>query len=703
MRYKGALMGYSRIITGKVMHSRLWPVRHDFGYPLYLYAFDLDELEELDRKHWWFGYNRLRLISIHDSDYLASKGNGAGSNLPSDHSSIRERLDFFLCKHGIQLPAKVKLVTNARFVNYTFNPASFFLCYDRSGVLSNVVLEINNTFDERHIYLLSPDEGPNGAVLRTKQRKCFHVSPFNDMQGDYAIEICDSPDSLDIKINIEREGKTVFFSRLWGETRPLGGKDLLLTFLRYPLSPLLPMVRILRQAAKLYYTHKLPVFTKPKPSSPLTIKPATPRWRERFAMRWVCSALARSQRGRLVLTLPRGEQLFFGAREGSAANLKVHRYKFFWRLFKSGAVGIGESYQKGEWDSDAPEKVLQFLIANHADVNEKDLPFSLFGRVHNYIRHKLRPNSFRGSRENISAHYDLGNDFFAAFLDRSMTYSAAYFSSAGQSLESAQEEKIDMILTKAKVAPEDHILEIGSGWGSLALRAARMRCCRCTSITLSTEQLAFANRAIERAGLQDKAEVRLEDYRKMTGKYDKIISIEMLEAVGHENLGKFFATCESLLKPSGIVVLQVITMPEKRYKRYLRSSDWIQKHIFPGACVPSLKAIIDAIAKHSNLIVEDIENIAPHYARTLAVWRDNFMSVYKSGKLPGASSELARTWEYYFLYCEAAFANRFLGAHQIVLTRPGNTLLIESDAAELDSSGGEPTDEGQLGFRQRRA
>ena len=299
--------------------------------------------------------------------------------------------------------------------------------------------------------------------------------------------------------------------------------------------------------------------------------------------------------------------------------------------------------------------------------------WALWGKVRNRLRHLLNSNTVTGSRRNIYAHYDLGNDFFKLFLDPTLMYSCARFED-GDTLETAQRRKVASILDKARIEPGDEVLEIGSGWGTCAIEAAK-RGAKVTTLTISERQFEFVKERVKREGFEGKVAVRFCDYRKAEGRYDKIVSIEMIEAVGHEFLGVFFATCDRLLKPNGLVVIQAITIPDQTYEAYRRGCDWIQKHIFPGALLPSLTALSNAMTGNSRLVTESVENIGIHYSRTLREWRRTLLSKPEAVKALGFNDEFLRTWEYYFCYCEAAFGTRTLGDLQLVLTRPNNARL----------------------------
>jgi cyclopropane-fatty-acyl-phospholipid synthase len=275
-----------------------------------------------------------------------------------------------------------------------------------------------------------------------------------------------------------------------------------------------------------------------------------------------------------------------------------------------------------------------------------------------------------GSRKNIMSHYDLSNDFFRLFLDPSMTYSCGIYLSDSDSLEEAQMNKLRSMIRKAQVKETDHVLEIGCGWGSLAVVAVKETGCRVTGITVSEAQYQYAINRVKKEGLQDRITIFLTDYRNIQGLYGAIVSVEMLEAVGEEYLGTFFSCCDRLLKPGGRAVVQTITIPDERYEQYRKETDWIQKHIFPGGFVPSEHAIRQAVAKNTSLVEESVEEIGPHYATTLRVWRNKFNDNIRKVSDMGFDREFQRKWVYYLSFCEAGFAERALGDIEIVLRKP---------------------------------
>ena len=385
----------------------------------------------------------------------------------------------------------------------------------------------------------------------------------------------------------------------------------------------------------------------------------------------VMAALDKIRHGRLTMSLPDGTARVFGDPASPVrASLRVKRSDFFRRVLMWGDVGFGEAYQFGDFETDDLTALIRLFIENGEAMEVENTRWALWGKIRNRLRHLMNKNTVGGSRRNIYAHYDLGNEFFGLFLDPTMMYSCARFEE-GDTLESAQLRKVNAILDKARVQAGDHILEIGSGWGTLSAEAVK-RGARVTTLTISRRQFEHCKARFEREGISDRAEVRFCDYRVAEGSYDKIVSIEMIEAVGHEFLGTFFATCDRLLKPDGLVVIQGITIPDQRYEAYRRGCDWIQKHIFPGALLPSLTAMCDALTRNTNLVVEDVENIGIHYSRTLREWRRALLSKSVQVRAQGFDDVFLRTWDYYFSYCEAAFGTRTLGDIQMVLTRPNN-------------------------------
>ena len=364
-----------------------------------------------------------------------------------------------------------------------------------------------------------------------------------------------------------------------------------------------------------------------------------------------------------------GESWQFG--DGASAlraSIFIHDQRFFRRAVLGGDVGMGESWMDGEWSSPDLVSVVRLAVRNLAAVEGQNRILNWLARGIDRLRHLLRDNSIRGSRKNINAHYDLSNDFFRLFLDPGMMYSCAFYESEEDTLEAAQFQKLDRICRKLRLGPEDHVLEIGTGWGAFALHATERYGCRVTTTTISREQFEVAERRFGGSNI----ELLFEDYRNLKGVYDKIVSIEMFEAVGLRHYDEFFGACDRLLKPDGSMLMQAITMNERSFPAYRRKADWIQKYIFPGSELASVGEILNSLRRATTLSLHHFEDIGTHYARTLAAWRDAFRSHLEEVRGLGFDERFIRMWDYYLAYCEGAFLERHIGDAQILLTKACN-------------------------------
>ncbi len=391
----------------------------------------------------------------------------------------------------------------------------------------------------------------------------------------------------------------------------------------------------------------------------------------RWGYRLVQNYLSGLRYGAITIQTAGQEAVTFGkADTGVHVVIYVHNPRFFWRTVRGGDIGFAESFIDNDWDTDDLPMLIRILAENRETLNNLQVATALPQRVLNRAYHLRRRNTLVGNRRNIQDHYDLGNDFFQLFLDTSMTYSCGLYPTGKESEDGSQRVKLNAVIDKAQLLPSDHLLEIGSGWGSLAIKAAERTGCRVTTITLSDKQQQYVEREVARAGLQDRVEVHLSDYRKINGSFDRIISIEMLEAVGHENLEIYFEICDRVLKPGGRAVLQVITIRDELYEEYRRGCDFIQRHIFPGGHLPCWSALASAISSSSTLIVDNIEDIGHNYARTLHGWQERFRANASEVRALGFDESFIRKWIYYFSYCEAGFRSRLLGNLQVVLCKP---------------------------------
>ncbi|MDQ3109067.1 MAG: cyclopropane-fatty-acyl-phospholipid synthase family protein [Bacteroidota bacterium] len=397
-----------------------------------------------------------------------------------------------------------------------------------------------------------------------------------------------------------------------------------------------------------------------------------------FYERVVLDMLSRMDKGRLDVTLPDGHTVSLGSGEGNIrAEMSINDNDFFRRCVLYGDVGFGESYSEGIWETSSITNVIKWFllnIDNAPNLSGSEAKTAVLGalRFFNKISHARRSNTVSKAKKNISKHYDLSNEFFSLWLDPSMTYSSAYFKTPELSLEEAQHEKYDRLSRLMRLKPEHHVLEIGSGWGGNAIHMASNYGCKVTSITISEEQQKLATEKVKAAGLSDKIKIVLEDYRIIEGQYDRIVSIEMLEAVGAKYYDNYFRQVHRLLKQDGLVALQVITCPDSRFEELRRGVDWIQKHIFPGSLLPSVGAMNKAINNTGDLTLIDLKDLGQHYARTLAIWRDNFNRVKDKVENIGFDESFQRKWNYYLSYCEAAFAMRNINVMQLLYSRPNN-------------------------------
>ena len=398
-----------------------------------------------------------------------------------------------------------------------------------------------------------------------------------------------------------------------------------------------------------------------------------PHFLDGLAARAVHARLEAIEHGELVLQ--EGErQTRFGRRSATcplSVTVRVHDARFYSDMAFGGSIGAGEAYMQGWWTVDDLTALVRILLCNRSVVDGMEGGLARLTGPLQKALHWLNRNTRAGSQRNIAAHYDLGNDFFRLFLDPSMMYSSAIFERADMTLEQAQFARLERICRKLELKATDHLVEIGTGWGGMAIHAARHYGCRVTTTTISREQFDLARERIAQAGLAGRITVLLEDYRDLSGRYDKLVSIEMIEAVGHQFYDAYFAQCARLLKDDGLMLLQAITIADQRYEQARRSVDFIQRYIFPGSTIPSVTAMLDAATRASDLRLVDMLDIGPHYATTLRLWRENFERERNAVRALGYSEAFMRMWEFYLCYCEGGFAERAIGDAQMLLAKPG--------------------------------
>ena len=390
-------------------------------------------------------------------------------------------------------------------------------------------------------------------------------------------------------------------------------------------------------------------------------------WMDRTARSLALKSLGHVRHGQIVIHDPLGTMT---VGEPSAdqmqCTLHVHSLSLYRTLLTGGSLGAAEAYMEGQWSCDDLTALVRILCRNLSQLESMEKGLARIAGWFARAGHWISRNTREGSRKNIAAHYDLSNSLFKLFLDPTMMYSSAVFESESQSLESAAVAKLDRICQSLDLQPTDHLVEIGTGWGGMALHAAKNYGCRVTTTTISKEQHALASQRIREAGLQDRVTLLMTDYRDLVGQYDKLVSVEMIEAVGDEFLPTYFAACDRLLKPGGKMLIQAITMPDQRYATYLKSVDFIQKYIFPGGCLPSVGAMQAAVSQGTGLRLTGLFEFAESYAITLRNWRERFFQRIDEVRELGFDDRFIRMWEYYLCYCEGAFRERAVGVAQLV-------------------------------------
>ena len=640
-----------------VTHSRQAPVHHFFEYRSYSWYVDLDELPSLP---WW-----LRLFARFDArDHLTGR--------PGE--TLRNRVDAYLADHDAELPeGRITALLQARVLGYVFNPISLFWCHDRDGVLRRVIVEVHNTYGQRHAYLLPPTNKP---VLVAKK---LYVSPFNPVSGHYQV-LAPRPDQhVDVVVSLHGEGQPAFVATLRGTRRPASMAHVVRMQVLSPLAPLMVALRIRVQGIALWL-RRVPVVPRINAtgeSRPAAIDPE--RWPAvakvpsgpfAAASAVVANRVLRRAAARLPLRLAYPDGTVIGGGDATSPTLVInHPDRLARRIGRHGLIGFGESYMAGEWESDALTEVLTVLATEMTNL----VPSAL---------HRLRaivlasqPHSSTPSQEqarrNVAAHYDLSNDLFAEFLDETMTYSSAVFAKLPASwpeLAEAQRRKFDRLLDAAGVGPGTRLLEIGTGWGELAIRAAR-RGAHVRTVTLSERQLWLARQRVAAARLSERVEVDLRDYRDIGGNYDAVISVEMIEAIGFHAWPDYFRTLERLLTPNGRLAIQAITMPHARMMATRTTHTWIQKYIFPGGLIPSAEAIREITKGETALRPVDMLSLRPHYAETLRLWRERFMQRRKTLAYIGFDEVFARMWQLYLAHAEAGFRSGYLDVCQWTFAR----------------------------------
>lgn len=366
--------------------------------------------------------------------------------------------------------------------------------------------------------------------------------------------------------------------------------------------------------------------------------------------------------------------------------MKIHDANVYRRLLFGGSIALADSYIEGEWDTEDLTGLIRLAARNLAVFNGLENRFAGLSKALEKAKHRLRGNDKAGSKSNILAHYDLGNAMYERFLDPTMMYSSAVYVTPDTSLAQAQQHKLALICQRLQLRENDHVIEIGTGWGGFAIYAATHYGCQVTTTTISDAQYTEAQRRIEKAGLSSKIRLLKQDYRELTGHYDKLVSIEMIEAVGYEYLPTFFAKCNSLLKPTGLMVLQAITFNDQNYEDYLKSVDFIQTHIFPGGCLLSNQELTKQFTEQTDMVIKQLHDYGFDYAHTLRDWRADFLAQRDAIRALGYDEAFIRLWAFYFGYCEGGFLERTIGVVQVTAVKPDNTDTLHfSDLPAADT------------------
>jgi len=382
----------------------------------------------------------------------------------------------------------------------------------------------------------------------------------------------------------------------------------------------------------------------------------------------LASQLEKIEWGRIDVA-DNGSSKSYGNGRGPRVTLNVNDPRFYRSSVMGGSVGAAEAYMEGWWDTDDLPALIRVLVRNREVMESMERGAARFAQPVRSLLHWLARNTREGSRKNIAAHYDLGNDFFRLFLDPTLAYSCGIFEEEGATLADASVAKHDRVCRKLQLCSKEHVVEIGSGWGGFALHAASRYGCRVTTTTISREQYSLATERVREAGLDHLVDVRLEDYRDLEGEYDRLVSIEMIEAVGHAYYEEYFEKCASLLKPDGMATIQAITIRDSEYDRARNEVDFIKRYIFPGCNIPSVARLLEAAGK-TDLTLFHLDDITPHYAKTLKLWREAFLGSADEIRAMGFDDSFLRMWEFYFAYCEGGFEERAIGDVQLTFTKP---------------------------------
>ena len=645
------------LFKGTLFHKRFLPKQHQFKYSVFFLGFNIDTLASDIKKFKFFGFNSFNLFSIYERDYLKDTG-----------KSLRDKLDQLFLENGFNLHfEKIILVSSPRCLGKQFNPVNFYYCYQNNTV-THVVAEVNNTFKQRHTYILE-NQFPEKNIMTFSSDKQFYVSPFFDVDGHYDFKLSSYSDSLSIVINYLKESTLQLHASLVGSRKVLSDKAILFIMLTIPWSGIQTFIYILFEAFRLKFLKSISIKKRGKLMHKNSYKSSSLSFVQSICKDVFLSQINKMKNVCLTIHFPSGLAKQYGDPSADKKlSMKINDHRFYTKVCFRQEMGLGEAFVLEYWESENVKELLATFLENKKELG---VQFKFIFKCVNVVlrfQHFLNRNSVFKSKKNIHKHYDLGNDFFESFLDPSMLYSCAIYPSEDATLSQAQQYKMDQIIDKLNISPGMNVLEIGSGWGSMAIEIVKKVDCKLTTVTISKQQYNYVKKRIEDLNLTDKITILYQDYRYVEGEFDRVVSIEMIEAVGHKYLPVYFNKINQLLNSTGKALIQAITIRDDVYDTYKRNSDWIRKYIFPGGHLPSV-GHIKTLINDTNLSLSQADNIGLHYVKTLEDWKCLFFAKLDCIKKKGFDDEFIRKWHYYFEYSQAGFMNGYIQDFHLVFDK----------------------------------
>ena len=646
------------LFKGSLFHKRFSPKVHQFRYSVFFLGLDLDSLEVDIKSFWFFSYNKFNLFCIYDKDYLKDTS-----------LNLRQKVDLLFEENGYDVDFdKVILITSARCLGKQFNPVNFYYCYKNDQVIY-VVAEVNNTFKERHTYILDNMENLDSSIMSFSQDKQFYVSPFFNVEGYYKFKLTQYQRLFVIVINYFKDKSLLLHANLEGKRKNLTDSSILFIIVCFPFVGIVTFSYILFEAFRLKFLKDITLKEKKKRMHKNTYKSSTPTLLQTICKDFFLKKLDSIKNCCIDIHFPSGLVKQIGDPSSSKKlNLRVKDYAFYTCVCFRQEMGLGEAFVLGYWESDNVKELLATFLDHKESLGSGFVFISKIVNVILKFQHFLNRNSIFKSKKNIHKHYDLGNKFFECFLDSSMLYSCALYPNKNASLAEAQEHKMNQLIKKADIKKEMSVLEIGSGWGSMAIEMVKQTGCKVTTVTLSREQFKYVQNRIKELDLAENITVLYQDYRKIKGQFDRVVSIEMIEAVGHKYLPVYFNKINNLLTQTGKAVIQAITIRDDVYDDYRKKSDWIRKYIFPGGHLPSV-GHIKHLLKETSLTLSQADNIGLHYVQTLEDWKAMFFQRINDIRKQGFNDEFIRKWHYYFEYSQAGFMQEYIQDFHLVFDK----------------------------------